>query len=299
MPAPDLPGRPGRLRRGVAAAAPGMRRVGDITHAPARRGSAHPAVVVDCIPGKGSSGARSPVACAPGSSPGPWPWPYRARPPIRGVRVLHSGRGARCTSAGCTGFMAGRGVLPSVGRTGSCYQRGLEEGTREPWGPLGPGPCDPGDSPDRVTMRSQASPLGDRPPDPRPSRHRMETTAQGSSPRPTINHCLKNPYHSSLLLDCFWSRINHLGTGRPSSSATRLSEVTDNSSDQPYEIRLNVDAVRDAIEVDDSSIPLRGCGFWGLAPCGLLVGGRPSRGSSAAVGASGGALVGRGVCSGS
>lgn len=71
---------------------------------------------------------------------------------------------------------------------------------------------------------------------------------------------------------CFWSRINHLGTGRPSSSATRLSEVTDNSSDQPYEIRLNVDAVRDAIEVDDSSIPLRGCGFWGLAPCGLLVG---------------------------
>ena len=50
VPAPDLPGRP--AGRGVAAAAPGMRRVGDITHAPARRGSAHPAVVVDCIPGK-------------------------------------------------------------------------------------------------------------------------------------------------------------------------------------------------------------------------------------------------------
>ena len=184
-------------------------------------------------------------------------------------------------------------AMPSI-------HRGLGEGTREPWGPLGPGPCDPGrDSPDRVTVRSQTSPLGDRPPDPRPGRHRMETTAQDSSPRPPINHCLKNLYHSSLLLDCFWSRINHLGTGRPSSSATRLSEVTDNSSDQPYEIRLNVDAVRDAIEVDDSSIPLRGCGFWGLAPCGLLVGGRPSRGSSAAVGASGGALVGRGVCSGS
>ena len=105
--------------RGVTATAPGMRRVGGVAHGPTRRGSAHPAVVMDCIPGKGSSGARSPVACAPGSSPGPRPWPCRARPPIRGVRVLRSGRGARCTSAGCTGFMAGRGVLPSVGRAGS------------------------------------------------------------------------------------------------------------------------------------------------------------------------------------
>ena len=70
--------------------------------------------------GEGSSGARSPVACAPDSSPGPRPWPRRACPPIRGVTVFHSDRGARCTSAGCTGFMTGRGVLPSVGRAGSC-----------------------------------------------------------------------------------------------------------------------------------------------------------------------------------
>ena len=39
--------------RGVAAAAPGMRRVGGIAHGPARRGSAHPAVVMDCSPGRG------------------------------------------------------------------------------------------------------------------------------------------------------------------------------------------------------------------------------------------------------
>ena len=119
VPAPDLPGRPDRLRRNFTATAPGMRRMGGITHGPTRRGSAHPAVVMDCSPGKGSSGARSPVACAPGSSPGPRPWPCGACPPIRGVRVLRSGRGARCAWAGCTGFMAGRGVLPSVGRAGS------------------------------------------------------------------------------------------------------------------------------------------------------------------------------------
>ena len=50
-----------------------------------------------------------------------------ACPPIRGVTVLHSGRGARCASAGCTGFMAGRGVLPSVGRTGSRYDNAAAE----------------------------------------------------------------------------------------------------------------------------------------------------------------------------
>ena len=51
----------------------------------------------------------------------------RACPPIRGVTVLHSDRGARCTSAGCTGFMTDRGVLPSVGRTGSCYDNAVAE----------------------------------------------------------------------------------------------------------------------------------------------------------------------------
>ena len=77
--------------------------------------------------GEGSSGTRSPVTCAPDSLPRPWPWPRRARPPIRGVTVFHSDRGARCTSAGCTKFMTGRGVLPSVGRTGSCYDNAAAE----------------------------------------------------------------------------------------------------------------------------------------------------------------------------
>ena len=151
-------------------------------------------------PGEGSSGARSPVACASGSSPGPWSWPCRACPPIRGVGVLRSGRGGSMRVGRMHGVhgrprgspvrRADRWLLWQCRRR--VVHRGLEEGTREPWGPLDPGPCDPGrDSPDRVTMRSRASPLGDRPPDPRPSRHRMETTTQDSSPRPTINHCLK------------------------------------------------------------------------------------------------------------
>ncbi|WP_455131035.1 IS3 family transposase [Propionibacterium acidifaciens] len=77
--------------------------------------------------GEGSSGTRSPVTCAPDSSPRPRPWPRRARPPIRGVTVLHSDRGARCTSAEYTKFMTGRGILPSVGRTGSCCDNAAAE----------------------------------------------------------------------------------------------------------------------------------------------------------------------------
>ena len=42
--------------RGVAAAAPGMRRVGGVAHGPVRRGFAYPAVVVDCFPGRGRRG---------------------------------------------------------------------------------------------------------------------------------------------------------------------------------------------------------------------------------------------------
>ena len=115
-------GWPGRRRRRARDEAGGRRRAwsgpAGIRPPGGRRG---------LHPGEGSSGARSPVACAPGSSPGPRPWPCRACPPIRGVTVLRSGRGARCAWAGCTGFMAGRGVLPSVGRTGGCCGSAVAE----------------------------------------------------------------------------------------------------------------------------------------------------------------------------
>ena len=137
--------------------------------------------------------AGASVMAVPGPSTDPW----CRGPPLGSGGSMRVGRmhGVHGRPRGSPVRRADRQPLWQCRRR--VVHRGLEGGTREPWGPLGPGPCDPGrDSPDRVTMRSQASPLGDRPPDPRPSRHRMETTAQGSSPRPTINHCLKNLYHS-------------------------------------------------------------------------------------------------------
>ena len=58
-------------------------------------------------------------------------------------------------------------------------------------------------------IQSQTSPLSDRLPDPQPSRHRMETTTQGSSLKPTINHCLKNLYHSTPRPDHHPNRRPH------------------------------------------------------------------------------------------
>ena len=83
VPAPDLPGRPGRLRRDVTAAAPGMRRVGDITHGPTWQGFAYLAVVMDCfskkiighaIAGRMRTGlvTGALAMAAPGPSTDPW-----------------------------------------------------------------------------------------------------------------------------------------------------------------------------------------------------------------------------------
>ena len=85
---PAGPAAPGRRRRRARDEAGGRRRAwsgpAGIRPPGGRRG---------LFPGEGSSGARSPVACASGSSPGPRSWPRGACPPIRGVTVLRSGRG--------------------------------------------------------------------------------------------------------------------------------------------------------------------------------------------------------------
>ena len=126
VPAPDFPGRPDRLRRDFTATAPGMKWVGGIAHGPIRRGFAYLAVVVDCFPG-GVVGRAIAGRMRVGLVAGALAMAVRNCPPIRGVTVFHSGRGARCTSAEYAKFMAGRGVLPSVGRTGSCYGNAVAE----------------------------------------------------------------------------------------------------------------------------------------------------------------------------
>ena len=118
VPAPDFPGRPGRLRRDVTATAPGMKWVGDITYIPTWQGFAYLAVVMDCF-SKKIIGHAIAGHMRTGLVTEALAMAVRNCPPIRGVTVFHSDRGARCTSAGCTGFMTDRGVLPSVGRTGS------------------------------------------------------------------------------------------------------------------------------------------------------------------------------------
>ena len=167
---------------------------------PGGRRGLHPGggVVGRAIAGRMRAGlvAGASAMAVPGPSADPW----CHGPPLGSGGSMHAGRmhGIHDRPRNSPVRRADRWPLWQCRRR--VVHRGLEEGTREPWGPLDPRPCVPGrDSPDRVTMRSRASPLGDRPPDPRPSRHRMETTTQDSSPRPTINHCLKNLHHSTLL----------------------------------------------------------------------------------------------------
>ncbi|WP_455130247.1 IS3 family transposase, partial [Propionibacterium acidifaciens] len=125
VPAPDFPGRPDRLRRDFTATAPGMKWVGDITYIPTWQGFAYLAVVMDCF-SKKIIGHAIAGRMRTGLVTEALAMAVRNCPPIRGVTVFHSDRGARCTSAGCTGFMTDRGVLPSVGQTGSCCDNAID-----------------------------------------------------------------------------------------------------------------------------------------------------------------------------
>ena len=126
VPAPDLPGRPDRLRRDVTATAPGMRRVGDITYVPTWQGFAYLAVVMDCF-SKKIIGHAIAGHMRTGLVTEALAMAVRNCPPIRGATVFHSDRGAQYTSAEYTKFMTDRGILPSVGRTGSCCDNAVAE----------------------------------------------------------------------------------------------------------------------------------------------------------------------------
>ena len=103
-----------------------MRRVGGITHGPIRRGFAYLAVVMDCF-SKKIIGHAIAGHMRTGLVTEALAMAVRNCPPIRGVTVLHSDRGAQYTSAEYTKFMTDRGILPSVGRTGSCHDNAVAE----------------------------------------------------------------------------------------------------------------------------------------------------------------------------
>ena len=185
--------------RGFAAAAPGMRWVGGIAHGPARRGFAHLAVVVDCSPGRGRR-ARDRRSHA-----------RRAR-----RRGLGHGRTGPVHRSVVSGSFTRVGGLDARGpdARGSWPAAGFSRPSGGPVAAINAvlrkelvnrGVRSARDHAIRETARTESrcdhkrlhSAIDHR--TPRPSRHRMETTTQDSSPKPTINHYLKNPHHSTLL----------------------------------------------------------------------------------------------------
>ncbi|SYZ34610.1 IS3 family transposase [Propionibacterium australiense] len=126
IPAPDLPDRPDRLRRDFTATAPGMKWVGDITYVPTWQGFVYLAVVMDCF-SKKIVGHAIAGHMRTGLVTQALAMAVRNCPPTRGVTVFHSDRGSQYTSAEYTKFMTGHGILPSVGRTGSCFDNAAAE----------------------------------------------------------------------------------------------------------------------------------------------------------------------------
>ncbi|CAM3040944.1 IS3 family transposase [Propionibacterium acidifaciens] len=103
-----------------------MRRVGDITYIPTWQGFAYLAVVMDCF-SKKIIGHAIAGHMRTGLVTEALAMAVRNCPPIRGATVFHSDRGAQYTSAEYTKFMTDRGILPSVGRAGSCCGSAVAE----------------------------------------------------------------------------------------------------------------------------------------------------------------------------
>jgi putative transposase len=121
----DAPAVPDRVRRQFTAAEPGRRLVGDITYIPTWQGFVYLATVIDCatkmvvgwaldthmrtdLVTRAIDMAAGNIAIAPGA-------------------VFHSDRGAQYTSRQFRQHLRSHGILPSVGRTGVCWDNAMAE----------------------------------------------------------------------------------------------------------------------------------------------------------------------------
>jgi len=113
------------IGRDFSAPAPGERLVGDIAYLPTQQGWLYPATVIDLhtreVIGHAMAGhiradlVRDALDLAAG------------RGLISDDAIFHADRGAQCTSRMFRSVLAGHGMHPSVGRTGSCFDNAVAE----------------------------------------------------------------------------------------------------------------------------------------------------------------------------
>ena len=204
--AADLPGRPDRLHRNFTANAPAVTWVGDITYIPTWQGFVYLATVMDCfskkIIGYAMAGHMRTELISQALA-----MATRVCPPVRGATVFHSDRGSQYTSAEYAKIMADHEILPSVGRTGICYDNAAAEsfnGTlkkelvnRKVY-PTRTHPNPGRDILDRAEIQSQTTPA-QRSTTAHPTKSTPNGDATARQPEPDIHHCPKNLLHSSRL----------------------------------------------------------------------------------------------------
>lgn len=125
-PAGDLDDRPDLVRRDFSAPAPGVKWVGDITYIRTWAGFVYLATVLDCCTKKVvgycmASHMRTSLVCDAIDMA------VRNCPHTRGVTIFHSDRGSQYMSDQFSEHLRKYGILPSVGRTGVCWDNAWAE----------------------------------------------------------------------------------------------------------------------------------------------------------------------------
>ena len=125
-PAADLGSRPDLVERDFTASSPGLKWVGDITYIRTWAGFVYLATVLDCATKKVVGYAmadhmRTSLVCDAIDMA------VRNCPIIKSETIFHSDRGSQYTSEQFSQHLRSHGILPSVGRTGVCWDNALAE----------------------------------------------------------------------------------------------------------------------------------------------------------------------------